>query len=149
MKVFTPNKIAWLLPVTILIHQLEEYFTGFPIWYSGLLNAQLSNRDFVVINAIGLLVFTGFALSYYINENKLILAALGILIFVNGLIHIALTIFTFSYSPGTVSGVVLFIPLGIIIFRRIFPHMKYGEKNLAIIIGIGVLFIVSMIAMNI
>ena len=149
MKAPSPNQMAWLLPATILIHQLEEYFGQFPLWYSNLLNAQLSNQDFILINGVGLFVFTVFSLSYLFNKNNLILVALGTLVFANGMIHLLLSIFTFSYSPGTISGVVLFIPLGIIIFKKILPQLREGESIIAISIGIIVLFTVSMIAINI
>ena len=147
MKALSSNQMACLLPVTFLVHQLEEYIGQFPLWYSKLLNAQLSNQDFILINAIVLFVFTVFALSYIFYKNNLILAALGTFVFVNGLIHLALSVFTLSYSPGTISGVVLFIPLGLIIFRKIFPELGEGERIMAIAIGIFILFIVSMIAL--
>jgi len=103
-----------LLPVTIFVHQLEKYFFGqFPLWYSNLLNAKLSNRDFILIYGVGLFVFT------------------------------------FSYSPDTISGVVLFIPPGIIIFKKILPRLREVKKIIAIAIGVFVLFAVSMIAINI
>ena len=143
------NQIAGLLPVTIFVHQLEEYFGQFPLWYSSLLNAQLSNQDFILINGVGLFVFSVFSLSYIFNKYKPILVALGTLVFANGLIHLLLSIFTFSYSPGIISGVVLFIPLGIIIFKKILPQLREVEKIVAIAIGVFVLFAVSMIAMNI
>lgn len=149
MKAPSPNQIAWLLPATILVHQLEEYFGQFPLWYSNLLNAQLSNQDFIAINVCGLFIFTGFSLSYIFNKNSLILVALGTLVFVNGIVHLLLSIFTFSYSPGSISGVILFIPLGIIIFKRILPQLPKHQRALAIAIGIFVLMTVSMIALNI
>jgi len=149
MKTPAPNHIAWLLPVSIFLHQLEEYFGEFPLWYSNLLNAQLSDKDFVVINGVGLFIFTVWSLSYYFNKNKVILAALGTLVFVNGWTHLLLSIFTFAYSPGTITGVVLFIPLGFIIFRKIFPLLRRGEKVTAVTLGVLILFVVSMIAMNI
>ncbi|MGB5498512.1 MAG: HXXEE domain-containing protein [Maribacter sp.] len=143
------NQIAWLVPVTFLVHQIEEYLGQFPLWYSNLLKAELSNQDFIVINAVGLFVFTALSLSYLFNRNNIILAALGTLIFVNGISHLLLSVFTLTYSPGTISGIVLFIPLGSIIFRKIFPQLSEGERITAIAIGIFVLFMVSMIAMNI
>ena len=144
----SPNQIAVLLPVTILAHQLEEYFGQFPQWYSNLLNAQLSNRDFIVINAIGLFVFTLASLSYFFNKNNIILVALGTLVFVNGCVHLLASLFTLSYSPGTITGVVLFIPLGTVIYKKILPTLKLGEKVVAIVIGILVLAMVSTIASN-
>jgi hypothetical protein len=149
MKTLSPNQLAWAIPITILIHQLEEYFGQFPLWYSNLLNAQLSNQDFIVINGVGLLIFLTFALSYIINKNNLILVALGTFVFVNGMIHLLLSFFTLSYSPGTISGVVLFIPLGIIIYKNIMPHLSKRERILAIALGIFALVTVSIIARNI
>jgi hypothetical protein len=149
MKPLSPNQIAVLLPLTLLAHQLEEYFGGFPLWYSNLLDAQLSNQDFIMINGVGLFIIAGFSLSYLINKNNLILAALGTLIFVNGIIHLMLSIFTLSYSPGVISGVILFLPLGTGIYKRILPELKDRDKIAAISIGILFLIFVSMIAMNI
>lgn len=149
MKAPSAKQIAWFLPATILVHQLEEYFGQFPLWYSNLLNAELSNQDFIVINAVALFIFTIVALSYFINKNNQILVALGTLVLVNGMSHLLLSIFTFSYSPGTISGVVLFIPLGVIIFKKILPLLPLGERIIAISIGVIVLFTVSMIAINI
>ena len=149
MKAPSPNQMAWLLPATILVHQLEEYFGQFPLWFSNLLNAELSNQDFILINGVGLFVFTAFALSYIFNKNNLILVAMGTLVFVNGIIHLLLSILTFSYSPGAISGVVLFVPLGIIIFMKILPKLRESERIMAIGIGIFVLFSVSMVAVNI
>jgi hypothetical protein len=149
MKTFSPNQTAMLLPLSLLAHQLEEYFGKFPIWYSNLLDAQLSDQDFIMINVIGLLLISGFSLSYFFNKNNLILVALGTLIFVNGIIHLVLSIFTLSYSPGVISGVILFLPLGTSIYLRILPKLEKKEKIAAISIGLLLLFSVSMIAMNI
>lgn len=149
MKILTSNQMAWLIPIVILIHQLEEYFGGFPIWYSNLLNANLSNGDFIVINAVGLFLFTVIALSYLLNQNNFILVALGTLVFVNGVVHLSLSIFTLSYSPGTISGVVLFIPLGMLIYKKILPRLPAGERIIAIATGIMVLLAVSLVARNI
>ena len=144
----SPNQIAVLLPVTILAHQLEEYFGQFPQWYSNLLNAQLSNRDFILINSIGLFVFTVDSILYFFNKNNMILVGLGTLVFVNGCVHFLASLFTLSYSPGTITGVVLFIPLGTVIYKKILPMLRPGEKVVAIAIGILVLVMVSTIASN-
>jgi hypothetical protein len=141
MKAPSPNQIAWLLPASILVHQLEEYFGYFPLWFSNLLDAQLSNKDFIVGNGIAICIFTIVALSYLFNKNNLILVALGTIVFVNGMVHLLLSIFTFSYSPGTISGVVLFIPLGLLIYKRILPQLRKGEKIIAISIGFIVLLL--------
>ena len=149
LKYLSPNQIAALIPFTLLIHQLEEYFGRFPQWYSNLLNAQLSNRDFIIINSIGLLVIMVASLSYFFNKNNMILVALGTLVFVNGWVHLLASLFTLSYSPGTISGIVLFIPLGLVVYKKILPKLKSSEKVIAISVGFFVLILVSTIASNI
>lgn len=149
MKTLSPNQMAWLLPITLLIHQLEEYFGNFPLWYSNLLNAELSNQDFILINGIGLFFISVYSLSFLINKRNFVLVAMGTLVFVNGIIHLVITIFTLTYSPGTISGALLFLPLGTIIYQRISPQLSSGDRLVAISIGIMILFAASMIAMNI
>lgn len=149
MKFPTPNQIAWMIPTVLLIHQVEEYLGKFPQWYSNFLNVQLSNRDFIVINSIGLFVIAGVSLSYYFNKSNFILVALGTLIFVNGWVHVLASLFTLVYSPGAISGLMFFIPLGFIIYKKILPQLKPGEKVMAVAIGIFALIVVGTIASNI
>ncbi len=149
MNIVSPNRMAWLLPAVLLVHQLEEYFTGFPAWYSELLNVQLSDREWIYINVVGLLFLSAFSLSYFVHKSFIPLVAVGTLVFINGVIHLTISIFTLSYSPGTVSGVVLMIPLGIVIFKRISPQLSARDRILAIVIGILVLVLASSTAMNI
>ena len=145
----SPNYIAWMIPIVLLIHQMEEYFGEFPQWYSNVLNVQLSNQDFIVINSIGLFVITIASFSYYFNKSNFILVALGTLIFVNGWVHVLASLFTLAYSPGAISGLILFIPLGFMIYKQMLPKLKSGEKVMAITIGVLALLIVSTIASNI
>lgn len=149
MKSLSPNQMAWLLPITLLIHQLEEYFGNFPFWYSNLLNVELSNQDFILINGFGLFFISVYSLSFLIKKRNFVLVAMGTLVFVNGFIHLVISIFTLTYSPGTISGVLLFLPLGTIIYLRISPQLSSGDRLVAISIGIMILFAASMIAMNI
>lgn len=148
MKLPGPNLISFLLPAALLAHQLEEYYGGFPLWYSNQLNVDLSNNDFIYINTIGFILITTLSISYFLHKSNFILVALGTLMFVNGIIHSAFTLFTFRYSPGTITGFILLIPLGIVIYKQILPEMKESERALAILVGIIGLFTVSMIAMN-
>lgn len=141
--------MAWALPITMLAHQLEEYFGDFPIWYSNILNAQLSDQDFIMINSIGLLLIASLSLSYLLTKNNVMLVALGTLIFVNGIVHILLSILTLSYSPGAITGFIFFLPLGMSIYRKLLPELNQNERIIAIAIGVLALFSVSMIARNV
>jgi hypothetical protein len=121
LKYLSLNHMAWLLPATILVHRLEEYFGQFPRWYSNLFKYTVVQPGFHCYQWSWPVRIHRIFLSYIFDKNNTILVALGTLVFVNGMVHLVLSIFTFSYSPGTISSVVLFIPLGIIIFKRILP----------------------------
>jgi hypothetical protein len=58
------------------------------------------------------------------------------------------TIFTWTYIPGIISGMVIFLPLGHLIYHRIYPELPENQKILSIATGILLLFTVSMIARN-
>ena len=118
MKGLSPNQMALLVPVSLLAHQLEEYFGSFPVWFSGLLNADHSNQDFILINTIGLFLITALVLFFVFSRNNMILVVLGTIALLNGILHLALSIFTISYSPGVITGVVLFLPLGAVIYKK-------------------------------
>ena len=143
------NQIIYSIPITLFAHQLEEYLGHFPEWYSNLLNTQLSTDDFIYINSIGLTIIIGLAVTSVVNANFQIPVALGTLIFVNGIIHLLITIFTLSYSPGTITGVVFFIPLGLLIYKKLLPLLTPTEQLIAISSGIAGLICVSIIAFNI
>jgi len=144
--------ITWLLPAAYLIHLLDEYFSGdsLPDWISAVFNVSLSLDDFIIINSIGfaavLVIITLFSLD---KIDHFFPAALGILFFTNGIIHLIASIFTASLSPGTISGVILYVPLGVLIFRKIFPALTRGQRSLAVVTGIIIQIIVSAVAFNI
>ena len=79
----------------------------------------------------------------------MIMVALGTLVFVNGIVHLLLSVLTLTYSPGTISGVVLYIPLGRIIYKQILPLLSDQEKTLSIVSGVLILVLVSIIASRI
>lgn len=146
-KSLSPNVLAWLLPTTMFVHQLEEYFAGFLDWYPTIMNAELSREDFLFINSIALLAFTLFAIFHTAGfRNNFVFMAVGTLSFANGTAHLLATIFTMTYSPGAISGVVLFLPLGRMIYLRIYPELPEGQKIPSIVTGVLLLFSVSMIA---
>jgi len=146
------KQIAWLAPPAYLIHLFDEYFSaeGLPNWISGVFNVNLSVDDFIIINSIGFVAVLITITLYSLDKiGHFFPAALGVLFFINGIIHLVASIFTASLSPGTISGVLLYIPLGILIFGRIFPALTEVQRSLAIVTGIIIQIIVSAAAFNI
>ena len=152
MDKLKPKQIAWLMPLAYMFHLLDEYFMGegFPDWFSGVFKVDLSNIDFAIINSVGLIATIVIVFLYNIDKvNSFVIAALGTLFFVNGIIHFLASLFTLSYSPGTISGILLYLPLGYLIFKNIFPLVPEEQRGLSIATGIILQVAVALIAMNI
>lgn len=144
------KQIAWFIPAAYLFHLADEYFTGFHQWFSGIFDVNLSLNDFIIINSIGFAATVTVATLYTLNKiNHFVIAVLGILFFVNGIVHIAASIFTASYSPGTISACLFYLPLGYLVYKKIFPLIPEQQRSNSIAAGIIIQIVVAVIALNI
>lgn len=106
---------VWLFPVTYGAHIVEEHFAGggFPAWVSGLTPLQFTTSRFLMINTVALTVMTlASALVFAQPAFRWLVATLGAIVALNGALHVVMSLVTQSYSPGAVSGLLLWIPLG-------------------------------------
>lgn len=156
-KIITGDKqntiyLVWLLPVAYIFHLIEEYFagSGFPVWISENLQATLSNAEFLIINVVALSAVLFFATYYtWWKQNTILLLALYSLVFINGVVHLLSSILTLSYAPGTLTGIVLYIPMGILAYKKILPLLRPIEQTIGITLGIIIQALVAFIALNI
>jgi len=74
---------------------------------------------------------------------------LGTLFFLNDLIHVSETVLTDTYSPETISELLLHIPLGILIFKKILPLLPEQQRSMYIWAGISAQIIILLIAFTI
>lgn len=113
-----PTTVLWLPLIAVAAHLCEEFVWpgGFAAWYRAYppgYTASVSTRFLVVVNAIFvalavtpiLLGATSRAYAYWI----VVAAIAG----ANGLFHLVATIRGRTYSPGVVTGVVLYVPLAV------------------------------------
>jgi len=152
LKDLLPLHIVWLLPLAFIFHLLEEYFAdpGLAAWISDFFDTDLSINDFIFINAIAFGILFLFAITYtFWNANNMILLAIGTLFFVNGIIHLLASLYTLSYVPGIVTGLVIYIPLGLVVFKKIVPLLSEKQAVLGISIGILIQFVVMAISSRI
>ncbi len=152
MNKLKPKFIVWLFPFAYLIHLLDEFFFGggFAMWYSNLLNANLSEYDFLIINSTAFVLVITVSILYSLGKIKnFIPAVLGTLFFMNGLVHLMLSVATWIYSPGTISGIIIYIPLGVIVYKNIFPLLTQDQRTSSIITAIILHILISIIAFTI
>lgn len=113
---------AWtaLFPLTYCGHIAEEYWGGetFYGWVSRLWGVDFTREEFLTLNAIGLVVMIAGVLVSNVTPVRFPIAAFGFITIFNGTLHAVASVFTQSYSPGTISGVLVWIPLGMYALRR-------------------------------
>ena len=128
-----------LLPVAVALHIAEEWFGGFIDWASLVMNVNIDAEQFLAINMIGLALFIiGCASAYREPRAAWIGVSLAALVGVNAIAHTVLSVFVGEYSPGTITGLLLYVPLAFIIFRWAAAHLSRGVVGGSILFGIGI-----------
>ena len=110
-----PFDPIWFFPATYAVHLVEEYFVndGFPVWAERALGIQLSNREFVAWNTFAfILICVGALLVSRYPRIRLIEIAMAIAVLGNAAAHIVGSLATWTYSPGLLTSVFVWIPLG-------------------------------------
>ncbi|MEZ4416068.1 MAG: HXXEE domain-containing protein [Gemmatimonadota bacterium] len=140
-----------LLPITYALHILEEYRAGetFYGWISRVAGVQLGAAAFLAINRTAFVVLTlAVVLANVVPGLEWMIAALGSVITINALLHGSLSILTASYSPGTVTGVLLWLPLGLFILRRAWTALPRRTFWPAVAVGVLLHAMVTLTALN-
>jgi hypothetical protein len=114
-----PNAFLWLPFLAIAAHLFEEFVWpgGFPQWYRTYppgYTATVTARFLLLVNA----VFVGLALLPPLlgttPRGFAYWAVVAAIAGANGVFHLRATMRTGSYSPGVVTGLVLYLPLAVI-----------------------------------
>lgn len=112
--------LAWSLAGAASLHIFEEfvYPGGFKSWwcaYRPETAASVSNRFLIIINAALLAFSVSVALAVQAPRGNGVAAwlTLAALLFSNAIFHVIGAFQSKRYSPGMISGVVLYIPIAI------------------------------------
>lgn len=128
-----------VLPVAVALHIAEEWFAGLIDWASLFLDINIGAERFLTINMIGLVLFIiGAASAYHEPRAAWIGVSLAALIGLNAVAHTVLSVAVGAYSPGTITGLFLYIPLCIIIFRWAAAHQPRSVIVGSILFGISI-----------
>ena len=109
----TFRRLVLLAPAAFLLHVFEEAprFVAWTRLYPSVFSSTLSNTVFAVTNSVYMLiVVVAVVLCAFRSAVTLGLAVIAFL-FSNALFHIAFTVFSGIYSPGTVTAILLYVPL--------------------------------------
>jgi Protein of unknown function with HXXEE motif len=105
--------LLWPFVPAYAVHVAEEWFGGFPQWIGMVAGRPLPAATFLIINGVAMvLLVAGIRAAMRSDRYGWIAVAVATIALVNTLAHAAGTAWTGSYSPGLISAVLLYVPLG-------------------------------------
>jgi hypothetical protein len=129
-------RVALLLPLAYLAHLIEEWVGGFPAWTGEVLGVEITAARFLLINALALPLFTvGTWLSLRKPQAAWFAAALAALVGLNGALHVLATFGFGRYSPGAITGLLLYLPLSAIVLRSLASRLPHVVLVRAVLFG--------------
>jgi len=115
MEATPPGPWIWLFPATLAVHFLEELWLhgGFYSWLSTVTGERLPGALLLPAGLAGVALGAG-AVYLALRDPRFlwVVPALGGIYLVNAAFHVGASWLTGTLSPGTVSGLVLWLPLG-------------------------------------
>jgi hypothetical protein len=134
-----PGTWAWLFPASYLVHIAEEYWAppGFFSWASEFFAVTFTARVFLAANALFFTVMVTVVVLFVRRAlGAWVVVALGTFVTINGTLHGLGTVASGHYCPGLVSGVVLWIPLGVATLARAARCLDRRALRTGIVAGV-------------
>jgi len=150
-KYFSDNStLLWatLFPVTYLLHIAEEYYCagGFPQYMVKYYHVELTETRFLILQLIGVIgMIFGLWISAKLNFPKTMLVIFAAAILKNAVIHLIRSAANARYEPGLITGVALWIPLGLTTIFLNRAGMSSKRLIFSIATGIGISGLVELI----
>ena len=144
--------MVWLLPLSYTCHLFEEYYggMGFSQWFSETFSVQLSDIDFLTINSVAMsVVIILSAIHFFDRKIYFVFCTISCVFFLNAIIHLFSCLFTMTYSPGVITGLLFYVPIGIIVYKQVFPQVKPQNRKLVFIAAALIHVVVAVIAFTI
>jgi hypothetical protein len=113
--------LLWLFVPAYAIHLAEEFWAGpgLPAWIALLAGSRLPVSAFIAINAVAMiLLVAGVRAATRTESAGWIVVAIATIVALNAVLHLLGSLVTGTYSPGMVSGVVVYLPLGMLTLIR-------------------------------
>lgn len=144
--------LPWLFSLAYLIHITEEYLGGGALRAAqgtNLNGVDFTASQFLFINSITfLLLLLLIILSQKFKFPEWTLVCLGTIFFINAVSHIAYSVVTAEYNPGLITGLLIFMPLGVLTLVRLRAKMSTRRYLIAMTVGIVIHGIVTFLALR-
>ena len=139
--------LLWLFVPAYLVHIGEEWVGGFPQWLGVVVGRPLPAAAFLIVNGVALvLLITGILAAIREDRHGWIVVTVATIVLINTLVHAAGAALTGSYSPGLISAVVLYVPLGSLAMIRAIDQASRAQLTRGIVTGVLIHAIVFILA---
>lgn len=138
-----------LLPTSYLLHLAEEWFggEGFAVWTQRALGQPVSTTRFLILNAVVWPLFAVLTLAAMKKPAlSWFLTSFGTVVVINAALHGLGALVSSSYSPGLVTGLLLYVPVGSLAIRSGHQELSPGTFARAVLFGVAVHAVVAVIA---
>lgn len=142
---------SWLFPLTYLLHIAEELWggEGYSAYLKRLRGVELPQTEFLVGQAIGMaLIIAGILLARRFNFPRQLLVILGTVVFINGLSHLSTSLFHREYGPGLITGVLIWIPFGIVTLIRFKRSISSFRYWLYVATGVAINAVIAILTLG-
>ena len=113
---------AIALPIVFAIHVAEEA-PGFVAWFNSLVTPGITQRLFLSVNATGFLITLATASLVAKSRSSgaciVAVAWVGFLMLANGALHLVATLVHSRYSPGVITGSLLYLPFSFLFMKAV------------------------------
>ncbi len=139
--------LLWLFVPAYLAHLAEEWWAGFPEWIAVFARRPLPAAAFVAINAVALVVLiAAVRATTHRESNGWMAVAIATVFTLNALLHLLGSLASASYSPGMLTGVVIYVPLGLLTLLRAWHQQPPSEFARGAAAGVAVHAVVVIVA---
>lgn len=127
---------VWLFPLAYGLHIAEEHAFHFPAYVANVSGRHISDSQFLFLNAaFWLLMVAAVVVVQARPLHAWLVITLTAVLGINAAVHLLGSIVTALYSPGSVTAVLLYVPLVVYAPRRVLPHVSRGLAMRAVALG--------------
>ena len=139
----------WLYPATYVLHSIEEVWAGdgYAAWISEVSGSPLDQVSLIVIHALLIVAISGIVATVRKMGRCFWVIVMFAVVFVgNALLHAVLSWVTQSYSPGAVTGFLLWLPLGAATLWAARTNVSPSDLAWGVSLGLIATSIISFLA---
>lgn len=139
--------LLWLFVPAYALHLVEEFWGGFPQWIARVAGEPLPPAAFLSINAAAMAVLVLAIRAATSSERAGWLAvAIGTAAGTNAIAHLGGSMLTGIYSPGLLTGIVIYVPLSLLTLTRAVRQAPPTAFGRGVAVGIVVNVVVFIVA---